>query len=126
MTTNTYVPPGAYIGGIVADDSRTELRDAHEFLNELKVPRYMTLKGRLGCLAVNPPEATPRPRGVIRAPAQEADLVCEALVREIGRAGRWSAIVEAWEALLTVRHMQRQREREDAHLAGGSCARACP
>jgi hypothetical protein len=33
----------------------------------------------------------------------EEDLICEALVREIGRANRWSARVDAWEALLATR-----------------------
>lgn len=37
----------------------------------------------------------------------ERDLVCEALVREIRDASRWSAIVEAWNALLHVRHMSK-------------------
>jgi hypothetical protein len=34
---------------------------------------------------------------------REEDLICEALVREIGGASRWSARVEAWEALLSTR-----------------------
>ena len=34
---------------------------------------------------------------------REEDLICEALVREIGRASRWSARVEAWDALLSTR-----------------------
>jgi NAD-specific glutamate dehydrogenase len=37
--------------------------------------------------------------------ANEEALVCEALVREIGRADRWSAVTEAWDALLHVRRM---------------------
>jgi hypothetical protein len=35
----------------------------------------------------------------------EYSLVREALVREIGKADRWSAVVDAWEALLHVRRM---------------------
>lgn len=50
--------------------------------------------------------------------AREADLVCEALVREIGNAQRWSAVVEAWEALLHVRRMSRDMQAEADHLAG--------
>lgn len=38
----------------------------------------------------------------------EADLIAEALVREIASAQRWSAVVDAWNALLRVRHMSRQ------------------
>ena len=37
--------------------------------------------------------------------AKEESLVCEALVREIRRAQRWSAVMDGWEALLHVRHM---------------------
>ncbi len=33
----------------------------------------------------------------------ESQLIREALVREIRDADRWSAVIEAWEALLTVR-----------------------
>jgi hypothetical protein len=33
----------------------------------------------------------------------EIALVCEALVREIGTATRWCAVVDAWQALLHVR-----------------------
>lgn len=42
----------------------------------------------------------------------EADLICEALVREIGRANRWIAIREAWLALLSVRRMAKQLNEE--------------
>ena len=38
-------------------------------------------------------------------PEHVRDLVCEALVREIRLASRWSAVVEAWKALLHVRRM---------------------
>ena len=50
----------------------------------------------------------------------EAQLICEALVREIRDAERWSAVVEAWEALLKVRHMARDMERELEHLGAGA------
>jgi hypothetical protein len=33
----------------------------------------------------------------------EIALVCEALVREIGMATRWCAVMDAWQALLHVR-----------------------
>ena len=36
---------------------------------------------------------------------KEESLVCEALVREIGKADRWSAVMDGWHALLHVRHM---------------------
>lgn len=36
---------------------------------------------------------------------KEESLICEALVREIAKANRWSAVVEAWYALLRVRLM---------------------
>ena len=35
----------------------------------------------------------------------EEQLVCEALVRELGRAKRWSAVLEGFTALTHVRHM---------------------
>lgn len=50
--------------------------------------------------------------------ANEADLICEALVKEIAAGGRWSAVVEAWQALLTVRRMSRDMEAEHKHLSG--------
>ena len=34
---------------------------------------------------------------------RKTDLICEALVREIGHAKRWSAVEEAWNALLHTR-----------------------
>lgn len=37
--------------------------------------------------------------------SKEESLVCEALVREMGKADRWSAVMDTWEALLHVRHM---------------------
>lgn len=42
-------------------------------------------------------------------------LICEALVREISRAPRWTAIVHAWEALLSVRQMAHTM-RQETHL----------
>jgi len=49
-------------------------------------------------------------------------LICEALVREIGRAQRWSAIEEAWSALLHVRQMGENLRQEEENIncvAGG-------
>ncbi len=43
---------------------------------------------------------------------RDADLVCEALVREIRRAGRWTAIMEACGALLAVRRRAKDMSRE--------------
>ena len=43
---------------------------------------------------------------------KQGDLVCEALVREIGRANRWKAVQEGWDALLHVRAMQEQMMNE--------------
>lgn len=55
-------------------------------------------------------------------PNNEADLICEALVKEIARGGRWIAVVAAWEALLTVRRMSKGMEEERVHLAGSGAA----
>lgn len=41
-----------------------------------------------------------------------ADLVAEALVREIGRAERWQSIEAAWVALIHTRHMADQMQAE--------------
>lgn len=49
---------------------------------------------------------------------READLVCEALVREINSASRWTAVVDAWQALVHVRRMAREMEAEREHLSG--------
>ena len=46
----------------------------------------------------------------------EEDLICEALVREIGRASRWSARVEAWQALLSTRHEGKCLRQEQAGM----------
>lgn len=51
---------------------------------------------------------------------QEADLICEALVREMGRNTRWKAKVEAWQALLNVRMQQDAMSAEQRHLAGSA------
>jgi hypothetical protein len=53
--------------------------------------------------------------------------VREALVREIRDAERWSAVVEAWEALQAVRRRARQMKNESEHLNGtnGSEGSAC-
>ena len=48
--------------------------------------------------------------------ANDADLICEALVREIGRAKRFSAMREAWLALAAVRRVASQMEQEAAIL----------
>lgn len=55
-------------------------------------------------------------------PNNEADLICEALVKEIGRGGRWCAVVEAWQALLTVRRMSKDMEVERTYLSGAGMA----
>lgn len=49
----------------------------------------------------------------------DEQLVCEALVREIGKAKRWTAVVEAWKALLKVRHMADELKSERRTL--GPC-----
>ena len=48
----------------------------------------------------------------------EEALICEAIVREIGLATRWSAIYEAWHALLHVRLMAKQMKEELNRLKG--------
>lgn len=53
-------------------------------------------------------------------PNNEADLICEALVREIARGGRWMAVVDAWQALLTVRRMEGNMTAERKHIAGAA------
>ncbi len=45
---------------------------------------------------------------------READLVCEALVREINRASRWSHVLDAWRALLNVRRIEDELVKEQA------------
>ncbi len=53
-------------------------------------------------------------------PAAEADLICKALVKEIGKAPTWLGVVEAWRALLRVRRMSKElRAEHNYHL--GSC-----
>jgi hypothetical protein len=53
---------------------------------------------------------------------REEDLICEALVREIGRASRWSARVEAWRALLSTRREGESLRREQEHLADNTAS----
>ena len=48
---------------------------------------------------------------------QESQLVREALVREIRDASRWSAVSEAWHALLHVRQMSEELIKEQKMLA---------
>lgn len=43
---------------------------------------------------------------------REEALICETLVREIGRAGRWSAVLEGFDALVHVRHMAASLHKE--------------
>ena len=50
--------------------------------------------------------------------SNEGQLICEALVREIGQAKRWLAVVEAWQALLHVRRMEDHRQWEMEKLRG--------
>lgn len=47
----------------------------------------------------------------------QCELICGALVREIGRAQRWSAVKEAWDALLSVRRMARALLAEQEYLS---------
>ena len=44
--------------------------------------------------------------------------VREELVRQISEASRWSAVEEAFVALLKVRHMAKQHQQEMRHLRG--------
>ncbi len=50
--------------------------------------------------------------------SKEESLVCEALVREIGRADRWSAVMDAWKALLHVRRMAGGMHKEAEETVG--------
>lgn len=59
-------------------------------------------------------------------PEVEGDLICEALVREIGQASRWVAVREAWQALLTVRRMQKEMLDEQKLFKTPSGMRAQP
>ena len=58
--------------------------------------------------------------------AKEESLVCEALVREIGRAQRWSAVMDGWEALLRVRHMADAMHVEARMFEEGRATRPAP
>lgn len=55
--------------------------------------------------------------------AKEADLICKALVKEIGRAPTWLGVVEAWQSLLRVRRMARELRKEHEQCLG-MCANA--
>ncbi|KKK70860.1 hypothetical protein LCGC14_2919720 [marine sediment metagenome] len=57
---------------------------------------------------------------------KEESLVCEALVREIGRADRWSAVMDGWEALLHVRHMASAMHIEARMFDEGRTTRSAP
>lgn len=66
--------------------------------------------------ALKPGTAQSVEQGKRDYPECEAQI-CEALVREINRARRWSAVIEAWNALTHVRHMagnMRQESNKDA------------
>jgi hypothetical protein len=53
---------------------------------------------------------------------KQEPLICEALVREIILAQRWSAVIETWEALLHVRQMAKSMKSEmDILNPGDSC-----
>lgn len=54
---------------------------------------------------------------------QETALVCEALVREINNARRWSAVLDAWMALGHVRRMSDEMAREREHVTGSGASR---
>ena len=49
---------------------------------------------------------------------QEESLICEMLVNEIKKAERWSAIIDAWQALLHVRLKAKQLQAEWKRLYG--------
>ena len=55
----------------------------------------------------------------------EESLACEALVREINRATRWTAVLGAWQALLNVRRMAAAMHKE-AELFEGRGAQTIP
>ena len=61
---------------------------------------------------------------------QEESLICEALVREISKAQRWMSIVEAWQALLHVRHMAKSLHDEgmqaEAKASSYTDSEVCP
>jgi len=50
----------------------------------------------------------------------EYQLIREALVREIRDAKRWSAVVEAWDALLSVGRKAKNLIAEQRHLTGST------
>ena len=49
---------------------------------------------------------------------KESQLIRESLVREIRDASRWCAVVEAWEALLSVRRTAKSLIEEVDYLSG--------
>jgi len=51
---------------------------------------------------------------------REEDLICEALVREIGRAPRWIARVQAWQALLSTRDAGKELREENCKVHGSA------
>lgn len=53
----------------------------------------------------------------------QADAVCKVLCREIANAKRWSAIVDAWQAILTVRRMEKELRAEQEYLNPASTPR---
>lgn len=56
----------------------------------------------------------------------EAALVCEALVREIANAQRWSTVMDAWNAILKVRSMSRDMAEEQRMLMPSNCTTLHP
>lgn len=69
------------------------------------------------------PDDAPKPAGLAGSshnPVSEEDLICEALVREIGRATRWQAKVEAWSALMRVRADANLMRAEHERYAGAA------
>ena len=56
--------------------------------------------------------------GMAEYPPNES-VICEALVREISYAGRWSAVENAWRALLHVRAMAESLSQEKTLFDNG-------
>jgi len=58
---------------------------------------------------------------------KQGDVICEAIVRELGNCKRWSAVQEAHRALLNVRRMQKQLSDEqkyyDKTATGPECTK---
>ena len=51
--------------------------------------------------------------------AKEESLICEALVKEMGRATRWSAVLDVFNTLGHVRLMAANMHREAAQMESG-------